>query len=61
MRISALGEYLETILEELNDKYLRINADFLGLEINNYSLDKIPTASVVETDVLGNRTCRDVY
>ena len=26
-RIAKLGEYLETILEELNDKYRKINAD----------------------------------
>lgn len=61
MRISKLGEYLETILEILNNKYKKINADFLGIEVNNYSLDKIPTASIIETDVVGNKTCRDVY
>ena len=60
-RIAKLGNYLETILEELNDKYRKINADFLGIEVNNYSLDKIPTASVVEPYVTGGRLCRDVY
>ena len=60
-RIAKLGEYLESILEELNDKYKKINADFLGIEVNNYSLDKIPTASVVEPYVTGGRLCRDVY
>lgn len=60
-RIAKLGKYLETILEELNDKYRKINADFLGIEVNNYSLDKIPTASVVEPYVTGGRLCRDVY
>ena len=60
-RIAKLGEYLETILEELNNKYKKINADFLGIEVNNYSLDKIPTASVVEPYVTGGRLCRDVY
>lgn len=60
-RIAKLGEYLETILEELNSKYKKINADFLGIEVNNYSLDKIPTASVVEPYVTGGRLCRDVY
>lgn len=60
-RVAKLGEYLETILEELNNKYKRINADFLGIEVNNYSLDKIPTASVVEPYVTGGRLCRDVY
>lgn len=60
-RIARLGEYLETILEELNNKYKKINADFLGIEVNNYSLDKIPAASVVEPYVTGGRLCRDVY
>ena len=61
-RIAKLGEYLETILEILNSKYKKINADFLGLEVNNYSLDKIPTASTVEPwPLLGTRICRDVY
>lgn len=60
-RIAKLGKYLETILEELNSKYKKINADFLGIDVNNYSLDKIPTASVVEPYVIGGRLCRDVY
>ncbi len=60
-RIAKLGKYLETILEELNNKYKKINADFLGIEVNNYSLDKIPTASTIEEDITGTRICRDVY
>lgn len=60
-RITKLSEYLETILETLNSKYKKINTDFLGIEVNNYSLDKIPTASVVEPYVAGGRLCRDVY
>ena len=60
-RIAKLGKYLETILEELNSKYKKINADFLGIEVNNYSLDKIPTASEVETWLTGTKICRDVY
>lgn len=60
-RIAKLGKYLETILEELNSKYKKINADFLGIDINNYSLDKIPTASEVEIWLTGTKVCRDVY
>lgn len=60
-RIAKLGKYLETILEELNNKYKKINADFLGIDVNNYSLDKIPTASEVETWLIGTKICRDVY
>ena len=60
-RIAKLGKYLETILEQLNNKYKKINADFLGIDVNNYSLDKIPTASEVETWLTGTKICRDVY
>ena len=60
-RIAKLGEYLETILEELNSKYKKINTDFLGIEVNNYSLDKIPTASTIEKWLTGTKLCRDVY
>ena len=60
-RIAKLGKYLEIILEELNSKYKRINADFLGIDVNNYSLDKIPTASTVEKWLTGTKICRDVY
>ena len=60
-RIAKLGEYLETILETLNSKYKKINADFLGIEVNNYSLDKIPTAREVETWLTGTKICKDVY
>lgn len=60
-RIAKLGKYLETILEELNSKYKKINANFLGIEVNNYSLDKIPTVSTVEEWLTGTRVCRDVY
>lgn len=60
-RIAKLGQYLETILETLNSKYKKVNADFLGLEVNNYSLDKIPTASVVEKWITGLEIHRDIY
>lgn len=60
-RIEKLGEYLETILEALNNDYKEINVDFLGIEINNYSLDKIPTASTIENWITGQKICRDVY
>ena len=60
-RIAKLGKYLETILEELNSKYKRINADFLGIDVNNYSLDKIPTASIIEPYITGGGLYRDVF
>lgn len=60
-RIAKLGEYLENILETLNNKYKKINADFLGIEVNNYSLDKIPTLSIVEPYITGGGLYRDVF
>lgn len=60
-RIAKLGEYLEIVLAKLNDKYKKINADFLGLEVNNYSLNKIPTASTVEPYITGGGLYRDVF
>lgn len=60
-RVEKLGKYLETILDTLNNDYKEINVDFLGIEINNYSLDKIPTASTIENWITGQKICRDVY
>ena len=60
-RVEKLGKYLETILDTLNNNYKEINVDFLGIEINNYSLDKIPTASTIENWITGQKICRDVY
>lgn len=60
-RIAELGKYLETILEELDKNYKNINVDWLDIKISNYSLDKIPTASTIEEDITGVRTCRDVF
>ena len=60
-RIAKLGKYLETILEKLNSEDKKINADFLGIEVNNYSLDKIPTLSIVEPYITGGGLYRDVF
>lgn len=60
-RISQLRSYLFNIIDTLtNDNDYQINADFLGDE-GNYSLDKIPTASVVEKWVTGVEIHRDVF
>lgn len=61
-RITKLKEYLaEVIGSLLKEKNFKINANMLSKNINNYSLDKIPTSSVVETTVVGTRTYRDVF
>lgn len=60
-RIKKLRMYLKTIIDTLTNKNSPINADMLSNEINNYSLDKIPTASTVETWITGDEIHRDVY
>lgn len=60
-RISKLRAYLVNILETLTDKTKQINADMLGDGIDNYSLDKIPTESVVTRWISGVEIHRDVY
>ena len=62
LRITKLRAYLFDIIDTLliDTKY-QINANMLSNEPNNYSLDKIPTASTVEEWITGARICRDVY
>lgn len=62
LRITKLRTYLLSIIDILvtNKKY-QINANMLSNEPNNYSLDKIPTSSTVETWITGTKICRDVY
>lgn len=61
-RISKLRTYLFSIIDTLatNKKY-QINANMLSNDINNYSLDKIPTSSQVEKWVTGLEIHRDVF
>ena len=61
-RITKLRTYLFSIIDTLTtDKNYQINADMLDNDINNYSLDKIPTASTVERLVNGVEIHRDVF
>ena len=61
-RISKLRTYLFSIIDTLTtDKSYQINANMLDNDINNYSLDKIPTSSTVEKWVNGVEIHRDVY
>lgn len=62
LRITRLRTYLLSIIDVLvtNKKY-QINANMLSNELNNYSLDKIPTSSTVEEWITGTKICRDVY
>ena len=61
-RIAKLRTYLFSIIDTLTtDKSYQINANMLDNDINNYSLDKIPTSSTVEKWVNGVKIHRDVY
>lgn len=61
-RIVKLREYLFNIINQLtNDRNYQINADMLSTDINDYSLDKIPTGSEVENWVIGIDIKRDVF
>lgn len=62
LRISKLRLYLFNIIDEIigNDNY-QINANMLSNDINNYSLDKIPVGSNVETWITGLEIHRDLY
>lgn len=61
-RIAKLREYLFTIIDTLlKDKKYQINANMLSNDINNYSLDKIPTNSKVERWITGLEIHKDMY
>lgn len=61
-RINKLREYLFEIIDTLtNDNNYQINANMLSNDINNYSLDKIPTESAVEKWITGLEIHRDVF
>ena len=61
-RVEKLREYLFEVINELvADNNYQINIDMLSDNINNYSLDKIPTASTVERWVTGTEIYRDVF
>lgn len=62
LRIAKLRQFLMTIIDNiLTDTKYQINANMLSSDANNYSLDKIPTASIVERWIDGVIVYRDVY
>lgn len=61
-RINKLRNYLCEIIDTLTtNKNFKINANMLSKNVNNYSLDKIPTDSTVEKWITGLEIHRDVY
>ena len=62
LRISKLREYLFGVINTLTEnRNYQINADMLSNDIDNYSLDKIPTASTARKLIGGTELHRDVY
>ena len=62
IRIAKLRNYLFSIIDTLTTKKnYQINANMLSSDINNYSLDKIPTTSQVEKWINGTEIHRDIF
>lgn len=61
LRITKLRTYLMNVIGEIKSEYKELNVDFLSNDPGNYSLDKIPTSSEVESWITGNIIKRDVY
>lgn len=62
MRIEKLRKYLFNVLDELleTDDY-KLNANFLDIDPNNYSIDRIPVEPIVEQWINGDIRYREVY
>lgn len=62
LRISKLRMYLFDIINTLTtNRNYQINANMLSNNIDDYSLDKIPTNIEVENWIIGGGIHRDVY
>lgn len=62
LRISKLRSYLFEIINTLTqNRNYQINANMLSNNIEDYSLDKIPTNTEVENWIIGIVKRRDVY
>ena len=61
-RITKLRQYLfEVINTFTDDRNYQINADMLSNKVDDYSLDKIPTDSDLETWIIGNSIKQDTF
>ena len=61
-RIYKIKSYLCNIIETITkNKKFEINANMLSKNVNNYSLDKMPTDKVVRRWIIGVETHRDVF
>ena len=60
-RITKLRDYLFEVLNTIKDNNKQINANFLSNDVNNYSLDKIPTDINISNWIIGGGVKRDLY
>lgn len=60
-RTEQLKIYLMNVLDGMRKDFEMLNVNFLSSDIDNYSLDKIPTQSVIETTITGKQKKKDVY
>lgn len=61
LRVTKLRAYLFDIIQRLNSQYEQVNVNFLSNDIDNYSLDKIPTETEGTGWIIGNIMHREVY
>ena len=62
LRISKLRMYLFDVINKLTtNRNYQINANMLSNQIDDYSLDKIPTNTEMENWIIGVAVNRDVY
>ena len=61
LRIQKIIDYITDLIKELNSDYLQVNADWLGIEASNYSVDKVPVDSNMEKWIIPCFVKRDVY
>lgn len=61
LRVMKLRTYLMSVIAEINEEYKQLNVNFLSNDVNNYSLDKIPTEPKVEQWIIGASIKKDLY
>jgi hypothetical protein len=62
LRISKLRTYLLNVIDDMTkSNTYQINANMLSNKVDDYSLDKIPTAQTIEEWITGTIIYKDVY
>lgn len=61
-RITKLRQYLFEVINTLTtNRNYQINADMLSKNVNDWSLDKVPTDSELETWIIGDTIKQDTF